>query len=344
MSKVTLYLTISCALLALLFTGCSAANYQDVNQLEPATPTATPVALHGALTVNGNQLLNQYGKPPMLAGPSFFWSNSDWQGAEFYRENVVDYFVEDWNASLVRAAIGVKPANTGAYLDDPKRNIERAEVIIDAAIKNGVYVILDWHSHDAENTVAESKEFFTYFAEKYGEYDNIIYEIYNEPLRETDWTSVIKPYSEEMIKTIRAIDPDNIIIVGSQSWDQDVDKSSLNPISGFNNIAYSMHFYAGTHKDELRAKTKTAIDNGLAIIVSEWGGVNASGDGAVDVESVEEWMAFMRKLKLSHANWSVSAKDEGASIFKPGTNPKKKFNDDDLTVSGLVVKKIVQEW
>jgi len=280
----------------------------------------------------------------MLAGPSFFWSNSAWQGAEFYRENVVDYFVADWNASLVRAAIGVKPIGTGAYLEEPNSNRRRAEIIIDAAIKNGIYVILDWHSHDAENTLDEAKEFFSYFANKYGEYDNIIYEIYNEPLRETDWKTVIKPYSEEMIKTIRAIDPDNVIIVGSQSWDQDVDKSSLDPIQGFNNIAYSMHFYAGTHKDGLRAKTQTAIDNGLAVIVSEWGGVNANGDGAVDTQSVNEWMDFMRMNKLSHANWSVSSKREGASIFKPNTNPKKKLSDADLTVSGLLVKKIVQEW
>ena len=310
--------------------------------IDSQVESITPVQKNGALKVVGNQILNKRNQPPMLAGPSFFWSNNAWQGAKFYRKNVVDYFIDDWDASMVRAAIAVK--TPGGYLDDPQSNLRRAEVLIDAAIAKGVYVILDWHSHDAENNLSKAKEFFTYFAEKYGEYDNVIYEIYNEPLRDTDWKTVIKPYSEEMIKTIRAIDPDNLIIVGSQSWSQDVDKSSLDPIIGFKNIAYSLHFYAGTHKEGLRAKAKTAMANGLALMVTEWGGVNANGDGEVDEQSVAEWMDFMQEYKLSHANWSVCDKKEGASIFKPNINVKKEFSDNDLTRSGIIVKKIVQTW
>jgi len=50
--------------------------------------------------------------------------------------------------------------------------------------------------------------------------------------------SVVKPYAEDMIRTIRAIDPDNLIIVGTQTWAQDVDKAADNPIRGQKNTAF----------------------------------------------------------------------------------------------------------
>ena len=46
----------------------------------------------------------------------------------------------------------------------------------------------------------------------------------------------------------------------------------------------------------------------------------------------------------AYANWAVSDKEEGASIFKPGTSPTGPFTDDDLTDSGAFVKSIVLGW
>jgi len=123
-----------------------------------------------------------------------------------------------------------------------------------------------------------------------------------------------------VISAIRAIDSDNIILVGSQSWSQDVDISAKAPITGFSNLAYTLHFYAGTHKDELRAKAQMALDAGLALFVSEWGTVAADGNGDVDYQETEKWLTFMRKNQLSHCIWSLSKKEEGASIFKPSAS------------------------
>jgi hypothetical protein len=55
-----------------------------------------------------------------------------------------------------------------------------------------------------------------------------------------------------VIAAIRAIDPDNLIVVGSPAWSQDVDVASDNPITGYENIAYALHFYSGTHGEVLR--------------------------------------------------------------------------------------------
>ncbi len=293
----------------------------------------------GKLSISGNRIVNQDGKPVSLSGVSYFWSTTGWTQDRFYNENSVNYFVSDWNASLVRAAISAQ--GKGSILDDPS-NMKKAEAIIDAAIKNGIYVLVDWHSHHAENNTKEAVAFFDAISKKYAGVPNIIYEIYNEPLNNVSWSNVVKPYSLEVIAAIRKNDPDNLIIVGTPTWSQDVDIAAQDPITGFKNIAYTMHFYAGTHKEGLRTKTQTALDKGLAIFVTEWGTINANGDGAVDYASTNTWFEFMNKHCLSNANWAVSDKNETASIFKSGTPSNGPYSDKDLTTSGVFVKSLVK--
>lgn len=302
----------------------------------------SPVGRHGQLSVNEGQIVGEHGEPVSLAGPSLFWSNVGWSADKFYNADVVATVSQDWQAGLIRAAIGT--GKNGGYQSHPAENIASAERVIDAAIDEGIYVILDWHSHHAENYPDAAIAFFTYFARKYGDTPNIIYEIYNEPLREADWATVIKPYSEQLIKAIRAIDPDNLIIVGTQTWSQDVDKAADDPITGFDNLAYTLHFYAGTHKEELRGKARYALDKGIALMVTEWGMVNANGDGGIDQQSTQEWLDFMRENKLSHANWSLHDKDEGASMLKPGAPANGKWEDKHLTEAGQKIKTIIQNW
>lgn len=303
---------------------------------------SSSVNKNGALAISKGQLVNEHNQAISLAGPSLFWSNTGWGGEQFYNKEVVTQISQQWHASIIRAAMGAD--NKGSYLSEPKANLARVETVIAAAVENDIYVIVDWHSHHAEDNTQKAIKFFQTIAKKYGHLDNIIYEIYNEPLRNTDWKTVIKPYSEKVIAAIRKIDPDNIILVGSQSWSQDVDISAKNPIIGFNNIAYTLHFYAGSHKEKLRKKAQQALDAGLALFVSEWGTVAANGDGKVDYQETEKWLAFMKQHKLSHCSWSLSKKAESSAIFKPNANINASWSDDDLTENGLYLKKIITNW
>lgn len=303
---------------------------------------ATPVEEHGALSVAGNKIVNSAGKPTSLAGPSLFWSNNGWRADRYYNADVVKHVRREWNAGLIRAAMGVDAK--GGYLSDPKKNQARVERVVDAAIAEGLYVIIDWHSHHAEDYPQEAVDFFQAMARKYGRTPNVIYEIYNEPLEHTSWSKTIKPYAEKVIAAIRAIDPDNLIIVGTRTWSQEVHEAALNPIKGYSNIAYTLHFYAGTHKQELRDKAKKAMDAGIALIVTEWGTVNADGGGEVAREETERWLEFMREHDLSHCNWSLHDKPEGASMLKPGTSPNARWTDDNLTESGRLVKHVIRNW
>ncbi len=215
---------------------------------------------------------------------------------------------------------------------------------IDNAFLDRVEQIVDWHSHHADEHTKQAVQFFKEIAQKYHHYPNIIYEIYNEPLNNTDWSTAVKPYAEQVIDSIRTIDKNNLILVGTQTWSQDVDKAAQDPLVGYHNIAYSLHFYAGTHKHDIRLKAQKALDAGLALFVSEWGTVNANGDGAIDKESTEQWLSFIKKNSLSHCSWSVTNKNEASAILKPSTSSLGPWQDNELTANGKYLKSIIKNW
>jgi endoglucanase len=300
----------------------------------------TPVARFGALRVQGNRILDRNGQQMRLAGNSLFWSNNGWGGEKYYNANVVGWLKNNWNAGIVRVAMGVDEA--GGYLENPAREKAKVKTVVDACIAAGLYVIIDWHSHHAEQYQAQSIAFFREMATTYGNTPNVIYEVYNEPLQ-VSWTGVVKPYAQAVANAIRTIDPDNLIIVGTPTWSQDVDVAASSPLAGAN-IAYTLHFYAATHKASLRAKAQTALDRGVALFVTEYGTCEASGAGAIDATSTQEWMNFLRTNNISHCNWALNDKAEAASALVPGTNSAAGWSDSYLTTSGRLAKSYIQGW
>ncbi|MDR2146219.1 MAG: cellulase family glycosylhydrolase, partial [Tannerella sp.] len=289
----------------------------------------TFVGKHGKLSVKGTVLIDQKGDTLVMRGVSFGWHN--WW-SRFYNTKTVDWLNEDWNCNLIRAAIGVEPK--GGYLTNPDFANQCLDSVIDAAIKNGMYVIVDWHSHGIRTD--EAKEFFTRVATKYHQHPNIIYEIFNEPVRQS-WEE-IKEYSEEIIKTIRTIDKENIILIGSPHWDQDIHIAADNPLEGYHNIMYALHFYAGTHKQGLRDRADYALQKGLPLFVSECAAMEASGNGPIDYVSWNEWTKWMRDNHLTWVAWSVADKDETCSMIKDTTVPISGWLDKDLKTWGKIVK------
>ncbi|WP_395339446.1 cellulase family glycosylhydrolase [Ningiella sp. W23] len=288
------------------------------------------------ITVEGSQVLVG-GQADGMAGNSYFWTNNTWGGAPFYNQSSVSWLKQDWNTRIVRAAMGVDEGD-GNYLDARAANVNRVKALVEAAIAEDLYVIIDWHSHHAEDYEAEAIAFFEEMALEYGDKNNVIYEIYNEPLDDTDWSTTIKPYAEAVIAKIRAIDPDNLIIVGTQTWSQEVEKAADDPITGYDNIAYTLHFYSGTHTQWLRDRAERAMDKGIALVVTEWGTTNYSGNGPIYLEESQRWVDWMKEFDITHLNWSVNDKNESASIVRGGASPSGGWSDSDLTDSGRWVR------
>ena len=297
---------------------------------------------------NGKQIAivgDENGNPISLAGMSLFWSNAG-DSSDFYNAATVNHLADNWKVSIVRAAMGVKEDWDGGtgYVDNPQGQMTKIRKVIDAAIAKDIYVIVDYHTHNAEDYESEAITFFTDIAKIYGNNDHIIYEIYNEPINQS-W-SQIKSYAINVIKEIRKEDPDNLIIVGNPQWCQRVDEPAADPIringQPDPNLAYTMHFYAGSHEQWLRDRTRKAMEDGAPIFVTEWGSVNADGDGGVVVGETNAWLEFMEDYHLSHANWNLGDKNEGSSVVSSGAGVSGLQNNQ-LTNAGNFIRTEILE-
>lgn len=297
--------------------------------------TAQPVKQHGALQVKGTALLDAYNQPLVLRGMSFGWHNF-WP--RFYNADAVSWLHKDWNCSVVRAAMGVEP-NKG-YLKDSLGSLQKIKAVVDGAIKEGIYVIIDWHSHNIN--LAEAKSFFDMMSKKYGNYPNVIYEIFNEPDQEK-WSDV-KQYSKEVIDVIRKNDPDNLILVGCPHWDQDIHLVADDPLKGYENIMYTVHFYAATHKQNLRDRCNYALQKGVPIFISESAGMEASGNGPINEEEWMKWIDWAEQNKISWITWSVSDKNETCSVLYPSASATGNWETKDLKESGIKARALLKKY
>lgn len=301
----------------------------------------TPVEIHGQLSVKGNKIVDKNGDPVQLRGMSLFWSQ--WM-PKYYNANAIKWLKNDWCLSVIRASMAADEENYGYASDEWTAATEQKKIVtvVDAAIELGIYVIIDFHSHNANFEVnrAAAKVFFADMSAKYKDVPNVIYEPWNEPIFNTTanaWVNTIKPYHEEIIDIIRANDPDNIIVCGTRQWSQRVDEAASSPIDR-PNIAYTLHFYANTHKQSLRNTATSAMNAGIALFVTEYGTCDASGDGGYNEAETKRWWTFLDQNKISYCNWSVADKDETASALLPGAYEEGYWTADDLTVSGKLVK------
>jgi endoglucanase len=307
-------------LLAALVPGVAAAE----------TPASTPVACHGAQAVRDGRIVGQHGEPVTLRGMSLFWSQ--W-GQHYYSAETIAWLAQDWQVDVVRAAIAAEGNDSARQHFD--REFAKASTVIDAAVANGLYVVVDWHAH--RPYPAEAEQFLTAIARKYGHLPNLLYETFNEPLRDgVEWSRDIKPYHERVIGAIRAVDPDNLVIAGSPSWSQDVDLAAADPLA-FPNLAYTLHYYAGTHRQELRDKADAARANGLALLVTEFGVVNADGNGPIALEESERWWNWAEQHGIGWMAWSIGDRNESSAALRPGTLAAG-WSEADLTEGGKLLR------
>lgn len=293
---------------------------------------AQPVKRYGQLCVKGTQLTDEHGKATVLNGVSYGWHN--WW-PRFYNKESVKWLATDWKCSVVRAAMGVEPQS--GYIDKPNWSKEKIEAVIQGAIESDIYVLIDWHCHSVK--LDEAKVFFAEMARKYGKNPHVIYELFNEPVKDS-WP-VIKNYSIELIKTIRAIDPDNIILVGSPHWDQDIHIAADDPITGYNNIMYTCHFYAATHGKSLRDRCDYAIKKGIPVFISESAGMEASGNGPINYTEWQGWIDWCKTNKISLITWSVADKNETCSMLKTSAASEGKWKDTDMKESGVKTRELL---
>lgn len=302
-----------------------------------------PYKVHGKLAVSRTDLVDASGSKFRLKGVSTH--GLTWF-ADFVSKDTYQYFKDSFGINLVRFAMYTDTGDSYGYCSGGNKS-EIEELLgkgVDAATDLGLYAIIDWHilnDNDPNMHIDDAKDFFDRISKKYASYGNVIYEIANEPNGETTWDSV-KSYAETIIPIIRKNAPDAIIIVGTPTWSQDVDVAAADPITDQTNLMYAVHFYAATHKDDLRNKVQSALDSGLPVFVSEFGLCDASGNGSIDYDQSDAWFDLINDKNLSYAAWNISNKAETSSLFDSSCTKKSGFTDDDLSDSGRYIKEKIE--
>lgn len=305
----------------------------DSSKKTEKTPGIASPSRCGSLQVKGTALTDQDGNPVQLRGISthgLAWFPG------YVNEDCFRELREDWQANVIRLAMYT--AENGGYCTDGDKD-KLKKLVQDGvayATENDMYVIIDWHvlSDQNPNTyIDESKNFFREMSALYADYNNVIYEICNEPNGGTGWQD-IKTYAEVVIPVIRENDENAVILVGTPNWSQYVDQAAADPITGYSNIMYTLHFYAATHTDWLRETMTKAVNAGLPIFVSEYGICDASGNGAIDETQADKWVDAMDALGISYVAWNLSNKSETSAIFSSSCGKTSGFMESDLSDSG----------
>lgn len=303
-------------------------------QIAEAKTTTYYDASAGRLHVKGTKLVDKKGHEVQLRGVST-------HGLSWYPQYVNDkcfaQLHDKWGANVVRLAMYTEEYN-GYCSGDAKNRSDLKKLIkkgVRLAKKHKMYVIVDWHILSDGNPNSHKKEakaFFREMSREFKGYNNVIYEICNEPNNGTSWKE-IKSYARSVISTIRENDKKAVIVVGTPTWSQDVDQAAADPIKG-DNIMYALHFYAATHKADLRNKMTAAINKGLPVFVTEYGICDASGNGAIDKKEADRWVQTMDEYGVSYIAWNLSNKQESSSIIKSSCPKVSGFKKSELSDEG----------
>lgn len=323
-------------------TSSSEASGAQPSETEPAVSEAptvddsTPYGQHGALHVENGKLTGADGNTVQLYGMST-------HGIAWFPQYInYDSFRtlrDDWNTNCIRLAMYT--AEYGGYCagGDKEQLKQLVRDGVSYATELGMYVIVDWHilsDCDPNQNKDEAIAFFREMSEAFADNDNVLYEICNEPNSGTSWDS-IKSYAEEVIPVIREQKPNAVILIGTPTWSQEIDKAAASPLT-FDNVMYTLHFYAGTHKDDLRNRLETCAQNNLPVFVSEFGMCDASGNGANDFDSTTKWLDLLNKYQISFCCWNLANKDESSSVFKAASTALSDWTDEDFNESGRWIR------
>ena len=310
---------------------------EEETVVEPETTAATTgvtLDYYGALHVEDGQLVDEDGNVAVLTGVSS-------HGLSWYPEYVTPETIEslrnNWGINVIRLAMYTSDYNGYCVAGEDiqstlKSNIDAA---VEAATDNDMYVIIDWHILNDGNPneyKSQAIQFFGEMVRKYEDNENVIYEICNEPNGDTTWEDICD-YANEVIPVIRNVDEDAVILVGTPDWSSDLESVIESPLD-YDNIMYTYHFYAGTHKSSARNTLTDALDEGLPVFISEYGFVSADGDGTIDTKEAAKWQDIIDEYQLSSCIWNLSNKDEGSALISADCDKTYDWEEEELSEQG----------
>jgi endoglucanase len=309
-----------------------------------ATASAATPWLH----VSGNWIQDPAGNNVTLRGVAVVPENEAFYCHYCYDQQIPAVIDEasdaanGWYSRVIRVTVtkadSITPASEFANNIDP---------LVQEAILKGLYVIVDLHfisdygsQHGAipQSTVLN---FWNYVAPRYANVPNVIFEVFNEPVNPVNWASWTS-YIQPVVNAIRAVAPNNLILMGSPSWSTMVNSAVTSPIAG-GNIVYVYHIYPnqGTPTTSLLDSKFGTAANSIPVMITEFGWqpgggnvVNGTTSGwgipfktYIDAHPQISWSAFIfsdywKPIMFDH-NWSLLGGDYQGQTIKDWLSEKR---------------------
>ncbi len=272
------------------------------------------------LHVDGNLIKDPQGNTVILRGVSLIdiGTTEEWEGGV---SEMIDRLTNasdaqgsspGWATKVVR--LPVVPDDTAldspsqyhagstAYYDDVLRPA------VDYARQKGLYAIIDWHYVDDTSSHRQTTAaFWTDIAPRFANDSHVMFELYNEPINDGNWTEV-RQDMQDWYDIVRDAAPQNLVLVGTPNWCQLVGASATQPIDG-TNVAYVAHMYPQHWaQTSLRDEIATAAA-AHPVFVTEWGfqqGSNDILDGTITSYGAP-FKQFVEQQGVSWTAWCASS-------------------------------------
>jgi len=337
-------------IISLLLVLCTLLSVCAVGFADDAAAEEAPAAIAdgrdrpsvcGNLQVLDGKLCSEDGTPVMLRGVSSYGISV---AERYINKNLFLELSAEYGVNVFRLAMYTYGTGSVGYCTggDKRRLKKTVANGVEYAKEADMYAIIDWHVLQDQTPmtyIEDAKAFFDEMSAQFADYNNVLYEICNEP-NNCSWGE-IKQYANEIIPVIRANDPDSVIIVGTPNWSQRVDEAAVSPLE-YDNLMYTLHFYSATHKDDLRSIARNASQSGLPIFVTEYGVTSSSGGFPLDLEEGDKWIDLLEEEGISYCNWSFSNVPEACSSILYACKKLSGYAPEDFSESGAWVMNTIK--
>jgi endoglucanase len=176
---------------------------------------------------------------------------------------------------------------------------------VDYATEKGLYVIIDWHyvggtAAHPDTTVA----FWSDIAPRFKDDSNVLFELFNEPTDGGSWATTTNPNMQAWFDQVRKDAPDNLILVGSANWDQQVGDAVTSPLEG-TNIVYTAHMYPQHWQIAYLQDQITTAAASAPVFVTEWGFEESQMAALLQGTITSYGDPFKQFLEERHLSWSA---------------------------------------
>lgn len=277
----------------------------------------------GKLTKSGTKILDKNNNEVMLQG---IGTHAIAEYTQLYTDKSIET-LKYYGINMIRISVYlsdiVGPKSEGRLLHGWLNHSEELKPIIETLVEkctaNDMYVLLDWHSYhtregDAAQYQTQQEDFFEYFSGKYANYDNILYELHNEPYQNT--AEELFPSIKSCAEIIRNNNADAIIVSGYGTWSDGGNPGvELNNIVNVQNnldIFISPHFYVA---DENIDYLNVLMEANVPIFVTEWGNAKLSGDDGTNDGMAYKMFKTLYDNKISNSLWKWTYQNMSTSVL-----------------------------